>query len=122
MITSLELGLSVDKFSISLNISVFLLLSISVCRFNFYNSSNIPISFRSYPPLIGGCLNSGVRNISKSPNSFRNLEIYNIILNISSLFGWQCISNSSIALLYSITGSKPFSSITYQYLHKSNVL
>lgn len=122
MFTSLELGLSVDKFSISLNISNFLLLSISVCKFSFYNSSNIPISFRSCPPLIGGCLKAGVRKISKSPNSFKNLEIYSMILNISSLLGWQCISNSSIALLYSTTGSNPFSSITCQYLQRSKVL
>lgn len=56
---------------------------------NFNISYNNPISYKSYnTPIIGGCLNTGVFLVSKSPNSFKNLETCIIILNKSSADGW----------------------------------
>jgi len=72
--------------------------------------------------MTGGCLNLGVKLVSKSENSLKNLLNWNMILNMSSLLGLKCISNPSILLLYSLTGSNPISSNFYQYLHNWNLL
>ncbi len=46
----------------------------------------LPIYLSSSPPLIGGCLKSGVFFVSKSLKSFKNLETYIIIKKSSSVF------------------------------------
>ena len=73
-------------------------------------------------PSMYGCLKFGVSQVSKSQNSFKNLEIWTMILKIFSSDGWQCMEKPSTALLYSITGSKPFSQSFCQYLLSSYLL
>ena len=65
-----------------------LLQELSTNIYSFYNYLSNPIlSISMILPQIGGCLKLGVKYVSKSQNSFKNLLICTMILNMLSYVG-----------------------------------